>query len=104
MAADAHLGVDLDLKSELAAELGQLLHVAPGFAAKAKIEALMHLAGVQFAVQNFFGELAGSEQGKVAGEGQQQYGIEAGGCQQAQGFYFGRPSHPAQQQLNPPLV
>lgn len=26
------------------------------------------------------------------------------GCQQAQGFYFGRPSHPAQQQLNPPLV
>lgn len=26
------------------------------------------------------------------------------GCQQAQGFYFGRPSHPAQQQLNPPIV
>ena len=26
------------------------------------------------------------------------------GCQQAQGFYFGRPSHPAQRQLNPPIV
>ena len=26
------------------------------------------------------------------------------GCHQAQGFYFGRPSHPAQQQLNPPIV
>jgi diguanylate cyclase (GGDEF)-like protein/PAS domain S-box-containing protein len=26
------------------------------------------------------------------------------GCHQAQGFYFGRPSHPAQQELNPPLV
>lgn len=26
------------------------------------------------------------------------------GCHQAQGFYFGRPSHPAQQQLSPPIV
>jgi diguanylate cyclase (GGDEF)-like protein/PAS domain S-box-containing protein len=26
------------------------------------------------------------------------------GCHQAQGFYFGRPSHPAQRELNPPLV
>jgi diguanylate cyclase (GGDEF)-like protein/PAS domain S-box-containing protein len=26
------------------------------------------------------------------------------GCHQAQGFYFGRPSHPAQRELKPPLV
>jgi EAL domain-containing protein (putative c-di-GMP-specific phosphodiesterase class I) len=26
------------------------------------------------------------------------------GCHQAQGFYFGRPSHPAQSQLSPPIV
>jgi diguanylate cyclase (GGDEF)-like protein/PAS domain S-box-containing protein len=26
------------------------------------------------------------------------------GCHQAQGFYFGRPSHPAQRELTPPLV
>src|SRR5579872_1191342 len=84
MAADAHLGVDLDFETELMAELGQLVYVAFGFSPETEVKPLVHLAGVQFAVQNLLGELARSEQRKVTVEGQQQHGIQASGSEQAQ--------------------
>src|SRR5690242_10344878 len=84
MAANAHLGINLNFKSELTAELGQLLHVAFGFASETEVEAFMQLARVQSAVENLFGELAWGEQGKVAGERQQQHRLQPGGREQAQ--------------------
>lgn len=75
VAADGHFRVNLHFETELAAEFGELLHVALGLASKAEVETFVDLAGMQLAMENFLGKLARGEQGKIAGERQEQNGV-----------------------------
>ncbi len=60
--AQLHLGINLDLETHLAPELGQHLHIACSLVAKMKVEAFMHFAGVQLFVKYFFRKLPRSHQ------------------------------------------
>src|SRR5450432_3824166 len=89
LAAQLHLGIDLDLEAHLASEFGEHRHVTRGLMTEAEVESFMHLAGVQLFLQNAFGKLSWRHQRKIAAEGKQENGIYAGGFEQAQ-FFGGR--------------
>src|SRR5580693_5300046 len=86
LAAQSHLGIDVDLESHLAAKLGQHGDVTRCFVSEAEVESFMYFARMQFLSENALHELPRRHQGKVAPKGKQQYGVDSRAFQPTQFF------------------
>src|SRR5437588_9073651 len=78
IAANTLFGIQTDLETQLAAEFAQPFHIAAGAMSETEVEAFVHFTRVQALGKDVARKVEWVGQRKVAGEGQQQYGVNAG--------------------------
>src|SRR5271170_1453297 len=84
LTAQSLLRINLHGKAHLLPELRQHVYVARSFVPEAEVEALMHLACMQFLFQDALSELPRRHQRKIASKRQDEHGVNARGFEQAQ--------------------
>src|SRR5208282_3229163 len=84
LAAQAHLGIIVDLKSHLPSQIAQQLNVSRRFVSEVEVVAFVNFTGMQALFQNFMSKLMRRHQRKIAREGKQQNRVDAGGFEQPQ--------------------
>jgi hypothetical protein len=99
VASDTSRGVDPDGKSELSPQTFETLDSGFRLITETECFALMQFLHVQRLLQYFGGEGAGCHAGELAGEGKNQHGVDAGGCEQLQ--FFGQRADERQARLWP---
>ena len=87
LAAQAHLGIIVDLKSHFSSQIAEHLNISRRLVSEVEVVALVHFAGMQAPLQNLMGKLMRCHQRKIAREGKQQNRVDAGSFEQAQFFW-----------------